>query len=171
MQSFVFPQYNNHSNNPNTNSNNTNNNNNNINNNNFNNNNNTHQPPMDPFSMMFNTFFGNSVPMNQMFASMGIHSNPADYGIGRNFNDLLNQLFESSSCNGAPPACKSAIEKLACETATQCHTEDECPICKDNFEVGNKMLSMPCNHNFHKDCIVKWLEMHNNCPVCRSQLK
>ena len=35
---------------------------------------------------------------------------------------------------------------------------------KDDMEV----LSLPCSHAFHRACLGPWLEMHTNCPTCRS---
>jgi len=43
-----------------------------------------------------------------------------------------------------------------------------CPIC---LEEINELETTTCNHNFCKSCINKWLEEHNNCPLCRCNLK
>eukprot|EP00694_Reclinomonas_americana_P001589 EC786164.1.p4 GENE.EC786164.1~~EC786164.1.p4 ORF type:complete len:82 (+),score=16.21 EC786164.1:214-459(+) len=29
---------------------------------------------------------------------------------------------------------------------------------------------MPCDHRFHDESLLPWLELHNNCPVCRKEI-
>lgn len=48
---------------------------------------------------------------------------------------------------------------------------DECAICLDIIEKGSEIRGMPaCTHEFHKDCIEKWLEKKATCPKCRDNL-
>ena len=56
-------------------------------------------------------------------------------------------------------------QKIACEKIMI-----ECSVCKDEFLDGENAIDMPCMHIFHKQCIVAWLEKHNNCPTCRFEL-
>jgi hypothetical protein len=49
----------------------------------------------------------------------------------------------------------------------------ECSICLCGYEDGETVcwsMKERCNHLFHEDCIVRWLENHNDCPLCRTQL-
>ncbi|XP_042508173.1 E3 ubiquitin-protein ligase SIS3-like [Macadamia integrifolia] len=43
----------------------------------------------------------------------------------------------------------------------------ECPICLEEFCVGNEVRGLPCAHNFHVECIDEWLRLNAKCPRCR----
>ncbi|KAF5206915.1 E3 ubiquitin-protein ligase sis3 [Thalictrum thalictroides] len=43
----------------------------------------------------------------------------------------------------------------------------ECPICLEEFVVGNEIRGLPCAHNFHVECIDQWLRLNVKCPRCR----
>ncbi|CAE8588931.1 unnamed protein product, partial [Polarella glacialis] len=45
-----------------------------------------------------------------------------------------------------------------------------CAICRDTFVAGDEIRQLPCNHEFHGDCILLWLKGQNTCPICRWQL-
>ena len=45
-----------------------------------------------------------------------------------------------------------------------------CNICLCEYKKGEEKLILKCNHEFHYECIKKWLEEYNyKCPVCRSE--
>nr|GEW91294.1 E3 ubiquitin-protein ligase SIS3-like [Tanacetum cinerariifolium] len=43
----------------------------------------------------------------------------------------------------------------------------DCPICLEEFHVGDQVRGLPCAHNFHLACIDKWLKLNIRCPRCR----
>ncbi|MFS7951345.1 putative transcription factor C2H2 family [Helianthus anomalus] len=43
----------------------------------------------------------------------------------------------------------------------------DCPICLEEFHVGDEVRGLPCAHNFHLACIDKWLRLNIKCPRCR----
>lgn len=47
------------------------------------------------------------------------------------------------------------------------HATMNCSICQDNFNMNETIKQLPCNHLFHSECIVTWLQMNNTCPNCR----
>jgi len=48
--------------------------------------------------------------------------------------------------------------------------EEKCSICMTDMDVGEEACELPCNHNFHSDCIDPWLKQYNyKCPICRKE--
>uniref|UniRef100_A0A4W3HGH4 Ring finger protein 126 n=1 Tax=Callorhinchus milii TaxID=7868 RepID=A0A4W3HGH4_CALMI len=102
-----------------------------------------------------------------------LHSNPLDYAWGANgLDSIITQLLNQFESPGPPPADKDKIKTLPTVQVTegQVGTGTECPVCKEDYGVGENVRQLPCNHLFHNDCIVPWLEMHDTCPVCRKSL-
>ena len=80
-------------------------------------------------------------------------------------------LLHDQNKYGSPPASKEIVNKLKEETITKVlGSENVCSVCKEEFEVGNVILTLPCKHYFHKECISPWLTAHNSCPSCRFEL-
>ncbi|CAH2292240.1 E3 ubiquitin- ligase RNF115-like isoform X1 [Pelobates cultripes] len=45
-----------------------------------------------------------------------------------------------------------------------------CPICLEEYENGQHLLTLPCRHHFHTDCILTWLQQNVSCPICRDRV-
>ncbi|CAO2814828.1 unnamed protein product [Amaranthus hypochondriacus] len=43
---------------------------------------------------------------------------------------------------------------------------DICPICKEEYVDGEDIGVVQCGHEFHTECITKWLVTKNKCPIC-----
>ncbi|PRQ16257.1 putative transcription factor C2H2 family [Rosa chinensis] len=68
------------------------------------------------------------------------------------------------------PASKSAIEdlkKLRLESVETARHAGLCSICLEDFKAGVETTCLPCLHFFHGDCVVRWLGINHQCPLCR----
>ncbi|XP_068603463.1 E3 ubiquitin-protein ligase RNF115 isoform X2 [Brachionichthys hirsutus] len=96
-----------------------------------------------------------------------LHGNPGDYVWGRGGLDAA--VAENA---GPPPAEKRMISSLpvVCVSQEQTECKLECPVCREEYSLGESVRKLPCLHYFHGGCIVPWLELHDTCPVCRKSL-
>ena len=84
--------------------------------------------------------------------------------------DFVRQAIEANRSRGNPPASQFAIEHLSEHTLLE-ESKEPCTVCQDAVESGAITLTMPCNHSFHKDCLLPWLKEHNTCPICRCEIE
>eukprot|EP01018_Ginkgo_biloba_P032571 Gb_18500 [translate_table: standard] len=43
---------------------------------------------------------------------------------------------------------------------------DRCVICHMDYKRGDRMITLPCKHPYHAECIKRWLQINKACPVC-----
>ena len=68
---------------------------------------------------------------------------------------------------GSPPVPVEAWAALpSSTTAAQASTSQSCVICLAEYLAGDELVSLPCNHQFHAECGLKWLEGSTLCPLC-----
>lgn len=48
--------------------------------------------------------------------------------------------------------------------------EEICTICQENFKFLKALVTLPCSHQYHSKCIIKWLKLKKNCPVCQKEV-
>lgn len=48
--------------------------------------------------------------------------------------------------------------------------EENCAICQENFTLWKPMTTLPCSHQYHRKCIIKWLKLKKNCPICQKEV-
>ncbi|KAF2006926.1 hypothetical protein P154DRAFT_517376 [Amniculicola lignicola CBS 123094] len=74
--------------------------------------------------------------------------------------------------SGIAPALPAAG---AAAPASESDSPDEglgCSICTEDFEKGQDIRVLPCNHKFHPDCVDPWLlNVSGTCPLCRVDLR
>ena len=118
------------------------------------------------------------------FPTTDASSNPTDVSSNRpTFLDTLSQILNGSnslinqSLNDESKYKKVLDEKGLDQIESVIYNSDEfpdnkqCPISFLEFKQGDKISKLPCNHIFHEESILKWLENEQaKCPVCRYEL-
>jgi len=128
------------------------------------------QNPLFNFTNIINQFFGNDFGGGSINFNFGIPMNGTNHPAS--LDDWLNYLFQTSQHRGNPPASEAILKSLPVVKIDQQRIDEKstCAICKDEFSLDDTAAELPCHHIYHPDCIIKWLKMHNQCPVCRFEL-
>lgn len=53
-------------------------------------------------------------------------------------------------------------------TANVHHSDGLCAICLDSLEFEQDIMMLPCHatHQFHRECVMRYLNNKENCPTC-----
>ncbi|KAL4069850.1 hypothetical protein V8B97DRAFT_1918289 [Scleroderma yunnanense] len=93
-------------------------------------------------------------------------------------DQIMTQLMENSTAGRPVPATEDILLKLPRDVLTEGSPllGKDCAVCKEQFTLYPEddgeliVVTLPCNHPFHQDCILPWLKSSGTCPVCRYQL-
>ncbi|KAF5749044.1 E3 ubiquitin ligase BIG BROTHER-related-like [Tripterygium wilfordii] len=47
---------------------------------------------------------------------------------------------------------------------------DRCVVCQLEYEEGEALVGLPCEHPFHSECISMWLQIKKLCPICSTEV-
>ncbi|XP_050733362.1 E3 ubiquitin-protein ligase RNF126-like isoform X2 [Eriocheir sinensis] len=109
-----------------------------------------------------------------VLVASNLASNPGDYAWGRGGLDtIITQLMNQLDGTGPPPLTKEQISQIPTSKITkeQCDKGLQCSVCMEDFTVDESVRRLDCDHFFHNDCIIPWLELHGTCPICRKLLE
>ena len=73
---------------------------------------------------------------------------------------------------GGIPTAQHVLESLPEVVLSLDADVAECTICLNNMCTQDEIeiTELPCNHRFHRACIMLWLSNNNTCPLCRFKL-
>lgn len=62
------------------------------------------------------------------------------------------------------------IDHKIMEKLRRAESEAMCPICHEDYVLGQRVLQLPCEHFFCVDCSRQWLRQNSTCPCCRQEV-
>lgn len=110
-------------------------------------------------------------------------------------NELINEVlstmaqhpFDMSMADEPTGLSDAQINRLPRTKPTQSQLENSCTvnfsskknylkiftgsICMETYTPEVDLLTLPCFHVFHYDCIKPWFATKNACPVCRADVR
>eukprot|EP00210_Caulerpa_lentillifera_P007232 g6919.t1 len=94
------------------------------------------------------------------------------------------EMYDLFGGNPAPPGLTQAeakslessvfylVDKCCCYEGDQKSDGMTCPICLEPYVKGDKLMMLPnCNHCYHAKCVLQWLRLRGDCPICRRRIK
>jgi len=68
-------------------------------------------------------------------------------------------------CTGIPEdQIDSVISK---QIVTETFENSKCPVCLDEYEIGDEFTALSCAHVFHYRCMRRCLAVKKTCPLCK----
>lgn len=126
----------------------------------------------------------NQLRENQMIINAAVMGNRGGNFNFREFQDLIlhglnrgnvapqNQGFTQQEIDNLPEFTyeKKQKEETIEEGEKKNEEEEQCSICLMEFHNSEIIRTLPCIHNFHKECIDQWLKRQKYCPLCKGEV-
>jgi len=129
-----------------------------------------------------------NVPTGVVVTSFGILHLGGDPNLSNSINrrggvsqDILDALPVKTYCQGSTNLQRT-FSSHDTNNTNNCTQENDssrdgnddeppcCLICLVDYENGDEVRTLPCGHDFHKECVDSWLYNHSSCPACRSSI-
>ncbi|XP_005098687.1 uncharacterized protein LOC101863671 isoform X1 [Aplysia californica] len=83
----------------------------------------------------------------------------------------VNRGLSKSELDKLPTSKHRCDSSEGAEAGAGSADSQQCNICLNDYENGDRKRNLPCKHDFHKDCVDQWLKTNATCPVCRADVK
>lgn len=84
------------------------------------------------------------------------------------FIRIMQRLQGPVPGRGATQAQLQTIPTEQYREGTLDSTQTTCAVCLMDYEAGDELRVLPCQHRFHARCVDDWLQLNATCPQCRS---
>lgn len=75
---------------------------------------------------------------------------------------------ENTSLAPTSPSEETALRQQTVDPESR-FEQDSCVICLCEFENGDQLMVLPCDHEFHAECVSPWLlKKSSKCPICKT---
>jgi len=87
----------------------------------------------------------------------------------RHLNESNNGRVFGDSEHVWPAEYQSDLNKgvVYARTNTTLRDGDSCVICLEKIRGGISCCELSCSHHFHHECMIKFFDGNNSCPVCK----
>ena len=139
---------------------------------------------MNNFNNSMNKFHNKMAKLNNKMANLSNRMNNLNNNMNNNmsnfnntfnmhesgFNNMSNRMNNNIN-NGVGQDILDRLETSIINDISRLNEDKkQCKICLENFRNGDQVLYLPCFDVFHKNCILNWLEAHDECPICKLKL-
>ena len=122
-----------------------------------------------------NYIFVNEI-RNRIYNRDSVYFNQQTFNID---NDLAGTITNiANNFLGIPIRTPLNLSKIITElNENEIENDYECPICYENLNKlenqfeDNKPVKIICDHKFCHKCICKWFRKHDDCPICKKNMR
>jgi hypothetical protein len=89
---------------------------------------------------------------------------------GENSNFQINQLINTGFVPNTELINALPEREIAQSDLDSINEQKSCIICLAQYQLLDKVITLPCLHIFHSDCIRTWLDSRDDCPICKHKI-